>query len=116
MREMHVCEHACAIKAIVVLFVHRVRVGDELLGSLVGQAALLEVAACQLDAADHELARHAYWHKPQMDVQHIAPQVCYWAPNRDACAARKLGCDIVACVPGASFTSALLHSAPHNVL
>ena len=83
---------ACAIQAIMVLVAGRVGVGDELLG---GQVGALEVAARQLDAAHHQLARHAHRYQLLLAVQHVAAHVCDWLANGHARAALELGRDVV---------------------
>ena len=71
-----------------------IRVGDELLGCQVGA---LEVAARQLDAAHHQLARHAQRHQLQPGVQHVAAQVGDGPPDGHACAALEISRHIIAC-------------------
>jgi len=71
----------------------RERVGNKLLG---GQVGALQVAARQLDAANHQLTRHAHRHQLQPRVQHIAAQVGNGTPDGHRCAALELRGDIIA--------------------
>ena len=80
-----------------VLVAGRVGVGDELLG---GQVRALEVAARQLDAAHHELARHAHRHQLLLGVQHVAAHVGDRLADGHARAALELGRHIIPCKSG----------------
>ena len=83
----------CTVQAIVVGVAGRVGVGDELLGGQVGE---LEVLARQLDAADHQLTRHANWHQLQLGIQNVAVHVGNGLPDGHRCAALELSRDVVA--------------------
>ena len=91
----------CSVQAAVGRLGPCIRVGDELLG---GQVGALEVAARQLDAADHQLARHAQRHQLQPGVQHVAAEVGDRLPDRHACAALELRCHVIACAEPIPFS------------
>ena len=82
-----------AVHAAVVRVAARERVGDKLLG---GQVRPLQVAARQLDAADHQLARDANGQRIQVLAQDVAAQVGQRDPDRHGRAAGKVA-RFVAC-------------------
>ncbi len=86
-------QHACPVQAAVVRVAVRERVGDEARG---GQVGALQVAARQLNAAHHQLARHARRHALELGVEYVAPHVCQRASNGHAHASSKLCRDVIA--------------------
>ena len=87
-------DHTCTVQTPVDTVAAREGVGNKFLS---GQVWAPQVPARQLDAADHQLARHAHRHQLQMRVQHIAAQVGDRLPDRHSAAALELGGYVIAC-------------------